>query len=89
MTNEGAQGMPEIPDPQWLLDKYGPNAAVQIGGTVLTLGGAFQAERMFCPAEPDPANPGPFQAQRTRWLAGALAAGGSLEPKDSWLTEEK
>lgn len=88
MANEGTPGISDAPNPQWLLEKYGSDAAVRIGEVALTLGGAIQAERAFCPAKPDPEKPGLFEARRTSWLAKALMAGGSLHPDDLWLTED-
>ncbi len=74
---------PEIPSPQQLIDTYGQNAPVVVGdGSPMTLGQALAFEEMFCTA--DVANRHD-QPKRVGFLAGILAAGGTLKPEHQYL----
>ena len=74
----------EVPDPQALIEAYGLDARVVVGSgdLAMTLGQALLAESLLCPANPterqDP-------RRRLSYLAGMLAAGGSLRPEDEHL----
>jgi hypothetical protein len=73
----------KTPDPQDFISTYGTDAAVLVGnGMQMTLGQALEAERLFCPADAatrqDP-------LKRLSYLAGMLAAAGSLRPEDEYL----
>jgi hypothetical protein len=78
---------PEIPDPEAFLGNYDPDSPVRVGDKQLetTLGQALAAEALMCTAneavrqDPD---------KRTIWLAGALAAGGSLLPEHAHLVSQ-
>jgi len=70
-------------DPQTFVDTYGLDAPVAFdNGMNVSLGQALQMEAMFCTADAvsrqDP-------AKRVRYLAGMLAAGGTLLPEHEYL----
>ena len=77
----------EVPNPQALIDSYGPNAPVLIGsepGTVMSLGQALQMEGM-CPVKSeDRTDP----IKRARYLASILAQTGALRPEHQHLIEQ-
>ena len=78
---------PDIPDPEAFLANYDPSSPVQVGDSKLetTLGQALAAEAFMCTAEDtDRQDPG----KRTIFLAGALAAGGSLLPEHEHLVSK-
>ena len=73
---------PDIPDPEAFLGNYDPSSPVQVGERELTLEQALAFEALLCTAEEtDRRDPG----KRTIFLAGALAAGGSLLPEHEHL----
>ena len=73
---------PTFPDPEEFLEVYGPAAPVVAGGQEMTLGQALQFEAMFCPANKEARqDPG----KRVPYLAGMLAAAGTLLPEHEWL----
>jgi hypothetical protein len=74
---------PEAPDPVGgFIEMYGEDALVVAGTMPMTLGQALKMEQMFCPADSaerlDP-------IKRLHYLAGMLAAAGSLRPEHEEL----
>jgi len=75
--------MPENPDLVGeFMEAYDTETPVVAGDRPMSLGQALAFERMFCPADPtDREDPG----KRLRYLAGMLAAAGSLRPEHEGL----
>ena len=73
-------------DPQTFVDFYGQDAPVVAGKMKITLGQALEAEKMFCPADEE-ARQDP--QKRLAYLAGMLAAAGSLSPEHEFLIKEQ
>ena len=78
--------MAEHLTPESFVESYGPDAAVLVGKDMqITLGQALLAEQAFCPADSDKRQD---PAKRLQYLAGMLAAAGSLRPEDQHLLGE-
>ncbi len=78
----------EIPDPERFMEMYGPDALVvtgKEGSKPLTLEQALLREAMLCEANKEVRQD---PVRRVRFLARALAAGGSLLPEHAYLIEE-
>jgi hypothetical protein len=76
---------PDIPDPEAFLGNYDPSSPVRVGDREMTLRQALSFEALLCTAEEtDRGDPG----KRTTFLAGALAAGGSLLPEHEHLVSK-
>lgn len=73
----------ETLDPQIFIDGYGPDAPVIVGSDMrITLGQALAAEAFLCPADAATReNP----ERRVQYVAGILAAAGTLRPEDAHL----
>lgn len=79
MTGESCNSVEEF------LGNYPEDARVRLGeGAEMTITQALAFEKMFCPADPqkrqDP-------ERRVAFLAGMLAAGGSLLPEHEYLVK--
>ena len=76
---------PDIPDPEAFLGNYDSSSPVRVGDRELTLEQALAFEALACTAkETDRRDP----SKRTTFLAGALAAGGSLLPEHEHLVSK-